>query len=150
MHFGVNQWQEYERGITYTSPLLLGSTAIWSSQLIDGDGRQAIFTSNNNQIDNKIFPVNYSELDAQSAAKRDLYAWWDMDITPQTFPAYSYVTNSHTNKTNTLILSGLYTSSLENVIESKLPAYNFVSNTSEGRENSLPFGGFPATDRYGR
>ena len=150
LHFGVNQWQEYERGITYTSPLLLGSTAIWSSQLIDGDGRQAIFTSNNNQIDNKIFPVNYSELDAQSAAKRDLYAWWDMDITPQTFPAYSYVTNSHTNKTNTLILSGLYTSSLENVIESKLPAYNFVSNTSEGRENSLPFGGFPATDRYGR
>lgn len=149
LYFGINQWQEHERGIVYTSPLLLGSTAIWSSALIEGDVRQTIFTSNKNESDdNKIFPVNYSELDANSIMKKDLHAWWDMDITTPTPPNTNYtITNSHTPAANALILNGLYKSSLEKTISTQIPFYNFVSTTPK---IGLPFGGFPATDKYGR
>ena len=150
LYFGINQWQEHERGIVYTSPLLLGSTAIWSSALIEGDVRQTIFTSNKNESDNnKIFPVNYSELDANSIMKKDLHAWWDMDIITPTPPNTNYsITNSHTTAANALILNGLYKTSLEKVINTSVPSYQFINKGSP--IFGLPFGGFPATDRYGR
>ena len=162
LHFGVNQWQDYERGITYTTPMLLGSTAIWTSSLTESDTRQDLFTANRSGSGNafsnfnglgdpsKAFALNYNQLESASVAKNNLYAWWDMDLNLATDSKYKIV-NSHTTTPATsrlLILTGTYSTGLEKVIATTVSQYKFIENTTPAV--GLPFGGFPATDRYGR
>jgi lambda family phage minor tail protein L len=163
LHFGVNQWQDYVRGITYTSPMLLGSTAIWTSALTESDTRQDLFTANrsgsNNAFSNfnglgdpsKAFALNYNQLEAASVAKNNLYAWWDMDLPTIPSAGYYKINNSHSTTPPTsrsLILTGIYFSGLEKVIPTTVSQYKFIENATP--TIGLPFGGFPATDRYGR
>jgi len=82
LYFGINQWQQYERGITYTSPMYIGSTAIWTSESTEDDPRRSEFTSNRIITDDPTtaFPKSYSQVNKYSPAIKNLYAWWDMDI----------------------------------------------------------------------
>jgi len=159
LYFGVNQWQDYTRGIVYTSPMRLGSTAIWTSSLIEGDTRQDIFTANRSGSGNAssifsgfgdpslAFPLNYSQLAIDSPAKNNLYAWWDMDLNLASDAKYK-INNAHTTAANQLILTGTYAASLEKTASTTIDVYTYIPDTSPA--NGLPFGGFPATDHYAR
>lgn len=80
LYFGVNQWENYSRGIVYTTPMKFSTVAIWSTSLINNDIRQDTFSSNKDANTNLLFPINYDQISQESSVLNDLYAWWDMDL----------------------------------------------------------------------
>jgi len=174
LYFGINQWEDYSRGIVYTTPMKFGTVAIWGTSLIDNDIRQDAFISNVDVISNSLFPINYNQIDSASSVLDNLYAWWDMDIQTNVDigpgngvdqSAYRSLSNVIINIDNPistfqheyevsgfdgspyLFLTGKYQSNIETTQTQQTLQYKTENIAPVA---GLPFGGFPGTDKYGR
>lgn len=148
--FGVNNW-ENTRGIEYTTPLSIGTIAIWKYPIHSDWGN--VYTWFARQTSNTAYGFDnssgfqrlYSEIPSDAfgnSIKNQLYAWWQMDVQGS---AGNYYVNSETG-TRPLNISGLYETSYETGYTKTITQSYGVNQTPK---TYLPFGGFPGTDKYG-
>lgn len=160
---GLNNWQftnsfadpkpiskKIRSNIKTTSNIRFGSTAIWTGAFDTGN-RTEFF---NRSLDKKEhsfeknldkYPRTYSEIpNTQPYMKKDLFAWWDMNLNKSSYPYF--VDNEHSTA-NRLTLSGAFDSRVQ---VSETFNVKLETGIAQSRKHYLPFGGFPGTDRYGR
>jgi lambda family phage minor tail protein L len=144
--WGINN--VYESNKVATSNVTFGATAIWAgTSSVSQEAKINLFNRNdeynklyNPSIATKI-PLKFSELD--SLSEINLYAWWDMNLTNSA--PYRILSSNSPQKI--LTLTGQYDSLMD---YSQSTPYNLTSSVTQTPKTFLPFGGFPATDRYGR
>ena len=150
LFFGINNYGFNDK--QETSPIVFGTTAIWTGEMNDNiidffDRRDELYVNFNDPNTSK-FPRKYQELSDYrfvDDVKKDLFIWWDMDISDD---SPHQISNSYLEGgVNPLRLTGSYTKAMEKNTSNEINSYSYIVQESK---EYLPFGGFPGTDRYGR
>lgn len=159
LSFAINQWEHYDKGLVYTSPVKLGSIAIWDKDG-EGDGglRYRGFGRNDTTELEEFYEFGSFSDSYQRSLRKNLFAWWDSNLVNDTTDQNkgsilsTGFGNSATDQSYDyykLILTGNY----YNGIVASTPFYrkiiNYSSYSIPKPTTPVPFGGFPGTDKYG-
>ena len=166
LSFAINQWENYDKGLVYTSPIKLGSIAIWDTHG-DGDGglKYRGFGRNDSAELEEFYEFKSFSKSYQRTLKNNLFAWWDSDLTQRLtdYSNYNILSQNHGNtNVNINYLGEDYsygdsylhlTGNFYNGLVANTPFYRKVINYSSysipSPTTPIPFGGFPGTDKYG-